>query len=450
MKIKYVSLIDNEVVSLNKTHSLVLSAIEEISASKSDGFEFCYTSREMFEKLKEGFSDSNLIVLLIDIANYVHAKSMLFKAMNLKCVKDKDIIARITDGGNLTMLNENQVDAQSAVPSNSTVFITEDGLFSGFGIKSNSQRMIVLPIDSTRVDEAVIKNVTDFIREDYDSYANKTIVKKKSETSGEEKTDDISAKQTQTKVEAEENAAPVTAQIPQTNIAQEEDEVFEKNEKSYESSDDIYAQALTNISRSNIKVAFGIQNNNIETYDYLSSKIVFRNNGLFNIVNIKKTQIDGDEQQRKENLSDTAREAMINSNASVGMAVSEVYSDVDGREYVFSAMCDVKKTNIYKVYAIPGESHEDIIECATINMFDSLNKRVIEYNEKMDQKAAEKTKSKPKKSKRSSAGKVILVIILIILLLAVAAVTYSYFTKNTAVYEIIEKIKEFFIGLFSR
>lgn len=449
MKIKYVSFIDNEVVSLNKTHSLVLSTIEDISKSESESFEFCYTSSQMFEKLKAGFSDSNLIVLLIDIANYVHTKSLLFKAMNLKCVKNKDIVAKITDGGNLTMLNENQVDAQSAVPSNSTVFITEDGLFSGFGIKSNSQRMIVLPIDSTRVDETMMKKVEDFIREDYDSYANKVIIQKKRETVDDEKPNHISTQAVQMQPETEENITSAEPQTPESNATQE-DEIVEKKEKIYESSDDVIAQALTNITHSNIKVTFGIQRDNVEVYDYLSSKIVLRNNGLFNIVNITKSQEDGDEQKRKENLSDTAREAMINSNASVGMAVSEVYVDDGGREYIFSAMCDVKKTNIYKVYAIPGESHEDIIECAIINMFDSLNKRVIEYNEKIERKAAEKVQKKPKKKSKSSAGKVVLVIILVVILLAVAAVIYSNITQDKAVYEVIEKIKEFFTGLFSR
>ena len=449
MKIKYVSFIDNEVVSLNKTHSLVLSTIEDISKSASEGFEFCYTLSQMFEKLKEGFSDSNLIVLLIDIANYVHAKSLLFKAMNLKCVKNKDIVAKITDGGNLAMLNENQIDAQSAVPSNSTVFITEDGLFSGFGIKSNSQRMIVLPIDSTRVDETMMKNVEDFICEDYNSYANKVIIQKKRETVDDEKSNDVSTQTVQMQPETKENITPAVPQTPEIKTTQE-DEIVEKKEKIYESSDDVIAQALTNITHSNIKVSFGIQSDNVEVYDYLSSKIVFRNNGLFNIVNITKSQEDGDEQKRKENLSDIAREAMINSNASVGMAVSDVYVDDDGREYIFSAMCDVKKTNVYKVYAIPGESHEDIIGCAIINMFDSLNKKVIEYNEKIERKAAEKAQKKPKKKSKSSVGKVVLVIILVVLLLAVAAVIYSNITQDKAVYEVIEKIKEFFTGLFSR
>lgn len=449
MKIKYVSFIDNEVVSLNKTHSLVLSTIEDISKSASEGFEFCYTLSQMFEKLKEGFSDSNLIVLLIDIANYVHAKSLLFKAMNLKCVKNKDIVAKITDGGNLAMLNENQIDAQSAVPSNSTVFITEDGLFSGFGIKSNSQRMIVLPIDSTRVDETMMKNVEDFICEDYDSYANKVIIQKKRETVDDEKSNDVSTQTVQMQPETKENITPAVPQTPEIKTTQE-DKIVEKKEKIYESSDDVIAQVLTNITHSNIKVSFGIQSDNVEVYDYLSSKIVFRNNGLFNIVNITKSQEDGDEQKRKENLSDIAREAMINSNASVGMAVSDVYVDDDGREYIFSAMCDVKKTNVYKVYAIPGESHEDIIGCAIINMFDSLNKKVIEYNEKIERKAAEKAQKKPKKKSKSSVGKVVLVIILVVLLLAVAAVIYSNITQDKAVYEVIEKIKEFFTGLFSR
>ena len=146
---------------------------------------------------------------------------------------------------------------------------------------------------------------------------------------------------------------------------------------------------------------------------------------------------------------------MTEENAAVGMAVSNLLEDEDGRQYVFSAMCDQKKTNVYKVYAIPGESHEDVVKSAIINMFESLNAKIVKYNEshqeveskKHEFKKAKKTKkteiSDEKKS--SNIPLVVLIVIFALLCVAVALVLIAHYTGSGFVFDLVEKIKSFFV-----
>lgn len=427
MKIKYISYVgDNNMQSLNKTHEFITEKLSSLDRN-NDGFEFCQTHGEMLKVLGESFSSSDVTVLLINLSDYIKTKSLLFKAMNIRCVKNAEVIEKIKSDENLSYLNEKQIDAHSALPQNAEPFVMQDGLFSGFGIKSQGQKLLVLPIDETRIDESICEKVYEFIAPESEE-AEVPVETEIVEEFAEE--------------EAQETVSP----------KQDEQEVFEteQNQPLYGAGgvDDLVAETFTNIGYSHIKIAFGVQEDNFTVDEYFRSKIVFRNTGLFTVVNVKKTIAEEDEQKNKAALSQIARSSMLNANASIGMAVSEVMVDENNKKYVLSAMCDAKKTNIYKVFALPDENDEDIIISAIGNMFAILNSRVLEYNERLRMKNSEgEEEDKKQDKKKSKVPLIILIIILALLAVAVGLVVYSRYAGDGMIYNIIEKIKNYILSL---
>lgn len=482
MKIKYISYVgEGNAQSQNKTHENVMNKLSPLDTDDKSSFVFCQTHGETLRELGESFSDSDAIVFLVGISEYNKTKSLLFKAMGIRCVKNPDVIAKIKDDETLSYLNEKQVAAHSAIPADATAFVTDDGLFSGFGIKSGEQKFIVLPIAEARVNEAMLEKVYEFIGKDADELPKEEelsvnesgeqdeVVPEAGEA--EEATQEVTAPESEEAGEAEEevtdpddgesDAAP--ADILQENadgnaVQTGQGNVFEtvQNQPLYGAGgvDDLVAQTLTNIGYSRIRIAFGVQRDNVVVDEYFRSKIVFRNTGLFTIVNVSKNIAEEDEEKCKTDLSQIARVSMRNAGASVGMAVSDVMVDENNKKFVISAMCDVKKTNIYKVYALPDESDEDIIISSIGNMFEILNARAMEFNEIQRKKNEEnisrssrRKRSKGKNKDKSNAPLIVLIVILVLLLAAVAIVAYSYLTGNAAVYELIEHVKE---TIFSR
>lgn len=439
MKIKYVSYIgENQTMSLNKTHELVFEKTLPLNLDKDKGFEFYSNYSEMLKSLSEGFSNGDSIVLLSCVSEYNKTKSLLFKAMNIKCVKNAEVIALIKANEDLSYLNDKQVDAHSAMPTNSTALVTLDGLFSGFGICSGKQKLVMLPIDETRVENNILQKTFDFLAQDEE------LIEEESVEEIVPQQEEPEARQEEAEIINEEEGSPV--EMPEEKNDSEIVET-EQDQPLYGAGgvDDLVAETFTNLGYTQIKIAFGIQEDNITVDEYFSSKIVFRNTGLFTIVNVNKTTFEKDEQKCKADISQIARSAMINANASVGMAVSDVMTDENNKKFVISAMCDARKTNIYKVFALPDENNEDIIISAIGNMFSILNARVMEFNDRQRRKNEEdqENTAKAKKEKKSKAPLIVLLIILFVLLAAVGFTVYCYYSGNETLYNFIESIRKY-------
>ena len=445
MKMQFISFYDqNNIQPLPKNKKTVFEKLSTLDITLNDTIE-CKTHNELLKALGESFEKNNVTVLAIDIAHFIKTKSLLFKAMNIKCVKNEEIIEKIRNDESLSYLNENQVAAQSAIPTQGQAFITKDGLFSGFAIKSDRQIFAVVPLDDNRADNVFADEVYDFILSNIDF---------------EEDLEEIVPENTDDEQEAQEldvAAIPIT---PQSQETVEKVDVEQFGSVMYETEqdqplygaggvDDLVAETFANISYSKIKLAFGVQDDNVLVDEYFKSKIVFKNNGLFTITNVGKTCVEETEQKNKESLSHVARSAMLNANASIGMAVSEILTDKNGKKYVLSAMCDARKTNIYKIFALPDEEDDDVVIAAIGNMFSVLNSRVMEYNEKMRQKNEEE-KEHPVKEKKGKAGRIILIIILLLVLAAAGAAAYAYFKGDGMIYNYIMKFKDIVWSIFQR
>lgn len=462
MQIKYISYIENNWISANEVYERIVETVSNATSTKQENFEFCKEQSEMLHLLQGAFQHADIVVMAADISEFIRIKSVLFKAMEIRCLKSKEIISLIKTKNSIANLREKQLISQSAIPVNSKLFLTYDGLFSGFGLKSNNQLFIYLPVDEERVDEDLLCEVREFIKSEMPEQSMQEEKEEIKEAEQEEiyispteKFVDINSSSLDDEPEEEDDDLP--AEYVKINI-EDSQEIFFGNEIEEDVSDnwhdknaDIIAQTFTNLSFKNLKVAFGIQNNNEILKEYFHSKIVFKNNELFELVEVDDVRNKTDELSIKEELSSCAKSAMSVANAKIGMAVSKVYQDEDGKDFVFAAMCDSKKTNIYKTHMLPEESNIELVTSSVNNLFEELNKRVVEYNERIVQKTNNE-KENSKKNKKSKGKTVVKIIIWLIMLLVVAvAVAFAvkfYLDDSTTVFKLIENVKTFFDDLF--
>lgn len=459
MQIKYISYIQNNWISANEVYEKIIDAVSAVTLTNEKGFEFCKEQSEMLRLLQEGFDCADIVVLATDVSEFIRIKSVIFKAMGIRCVKSKDIISRISTENSIANLKEKQIISQSAIPVNSELFLTYDGLFSGFGLKSNNQLLIYLPVDEERVDDDLLSEVRKFVEVNASEQETKDEERQEEENtyiSVSEKFEDINSSSLDDEPEEEEDD-DIPVEYVKINI-EDSQEIFFENEMDedveeswHDKNADIIAQTFTNLSFKNLKVGFGIQKNNDLLQEYFLSKIVFKNNELFDLVEVEDFSDTTDHSLIKQELSSCAKDAMKNAEAKIGMAVSYVYQDENGKDFVYTAMCDSRKTNIYKIHMLPEESNIELVTSGINNLFEELNKRVVEYNEKIIQKMNDE-KENSKKNKKSKGKTVAKIIIWLIVLLVVAAAAAfavkSYFDNGAMVFDIIEKIKTFFADLF--
>ena len=172
MRVNYLSYCEGQFLPGKRALEFVSLAVSKLTKSPKKEFENISSYPELLKKLSECFSQSNIIILAVDVKCFNKTKSVLFKTMNLKCKKNPEIIRVIKTQEKLSDLTENQIVAQAAVPVDAEIFVTVDGLFCGFGIEKNRQRFVVIPLDSERVDVQFVEDLCVFLNKNKENYIN--------------------------------------------------------------------------------------------------------------------------------------------------------------------------------------------------------------------------------------------------------------------------------------
>ena len=126
----------------------ILSAAAERMGIKEEN-RHCYNSaREFFFRLSQISSDEALIVMAVDKDFFLNAKRMVCSVFSLKCAQCEEI-------SRLCGQNADDLDVHSSMPEGGAVFLTEDGLFSGFAVKTEKLSLVYLPLDEKRTEKCV-------------------------------------------------------------------------------------------------------------------------------------------------------------------------------------------------------------------------------------------------------------------------------------------------------
>lgn len=117
--------------------------------------------REMFVALQDALENDELVITAVDVINYLKFKNALIQAFGTEVVYNSAILNKLE----LSELDDKKKKAFSTFPEPATVFVSEDGLYSGMVMENSNQYLVLLPIDNDRIDEILRNGLISFLNE---------------------------------------------------------------------------------------------------------------------------------------------------------------------------------------------------------------------------------------------------------------------------------------------
>lgn len=159
MKVRLLSLNVDKSMPFARYQARVVSSIKAYSEDISS-FEQYENLRDLFGALQDALENDELIVTAVDNKHYIKLKNALMQALETENVYNPSIL-------NMLESDEEMDDATrkafSLFPEPATVFLSKDGLYSGFGIENGSQYLLMLPIDNERINIILRNGVVPFL-----------------------------------------------------------------------------------------------------------------------------------------------------------------------------------------------------------------------------------------------------------------------------------------------
>lgn len=159
MKTKVLSLNVDKSMSYSRFQTRLESSINSFS-DYSQFVEF-EDIREMFVALQSALEDEGIIITAVDTKHYLKFKNALIQAFGTDVVYNSAILNKIE----VLELDDKKKKAFSTFPEPATVFVSEDGLYSGMVMENGSQYLVLLPIDNDRIDGILRNGLVPFLNE---------------------------------------------------------------------------------------------------------------------------------------------------------------------------------------------------------------------------------------------------------------------------------------------
>ena len=293
------------------------------------------TEKSFLEELSKSVASDNIIVVGAEPKLYTAFKSFVCKSFQLKLKPNKTLIKMITEAH--PELTEDVVNEQSLIPPNSVPLISQDGIYSGFGVKAKKQLLIVLPLDDKRIDYIINRGLYSYVRANMDM--------------------------------------SVLSSDPLKNVETQPKSVLKRNNNSTEPLYNIQVvkDTLAKLSEKGLTVAVA----NTKMVDFLG-KISTTQVDLSKTFFVSSYNCEKGNMSAREYVIDLAKGALKSSVNSVGAAITKVFSvtnEMTGEPQFFMYICiaDQETANVAKFVAEPGETPPQLIYKAIEELFKMLD-----------------------------------------------------------------------------
>ena len=165
-KISLVSLIKEQSVFIQHAQHTIAGSVDSV-CPQAARFEAFTDAKEMLQALSASFSRSKVVTVCADTSRFLYLKKVLFQALSLESEVSGAVTAVIRSFGD--DIAPETADAHALVPKGASVFISDDGLFSGFAVQSGKQHLIVLPLDLERLDSIIDNGFSAYIKTTLDA-----------------------------------------------------------------------------------------------------------------------------------------------------------------------------------------------------------------------------------------------------------------------------------------
>lgn len=456
MKIKLISFSESKTVAMNATHGVITDKIEEIMGLEEE-FLFCHTQKEMFAGVKDGVESADVILLAVDVSRFISTKASLFRALGFKCKLNGEITNLINSDLCMATLNENQVKAHAAIPVGGEAFITNDGLFSGFGIESGKQKMIFIPIDEKRIGAILENGMIAFLSKG----VTKAVVQEQpvesdipAEMEGyvepiEDFEETSAATEDDAAVKTDVSDEPDYEEIysADTHTAVEEEKGDFEDISSSSIGDDVSAEVPANVES---RASFGIFAGSLTALEQRGVKVAFvrhKENGIYTnilqsiedspaviMVDRAMEEYPEEEIKRKELLANVAKNSLRAIDAQYAVAMTEIFTSEDGVPFIFAAVSDGTRAGVYKVFSSEeGESVEELYKAGLEGVLERLEGETADYASSQEESAPGMGVAVPSaKNKMTPATQIIIWALIIVALCALSALIIDTVMSNSA------------------
>lgn len=342
-----------------------------------------YTSlKDMFGGLSKALKSSNFIVIAVDSSIYNSTKLKLMTALSLKKEQNEAVLKKLSK----LELDESAQEKNAAMPEGATVFVSVDGINSGFAVKKGSQTIVMIPFDDQRLDSVLKRGLVPYI------------------TNGGRLNSASEPEAAPTHEEKEEITSETTSEISEQEM-------------------DIAAHTLNILKESDVKVAVNGNTNatvmrefavGLDDFDeYFTFTPHIEDRGDYNVTDY---------------TAQMARSAKALSSATLGACISDIFTTNDGCDYICISVATDKSALVRKLYKEDGEDDAHLIRIACEEVFALIGEKAM-GNNSVGIEIAQDEAPKADKKLSKKAKKAIISVIAIIL---VAAITVGsvYFVKQ--------------------
>ena len=342
-----------------------------------------YTSlKDMFGGLSKALKSSDFIVIAVDSSIYNSTKLKLMAALSLKKEKNEAVLKKLSK----LELDESAQEKNAAMPEGATVFVSVDGINSGFAVKKAPQTIVMIPFDDQRLDSVLKRGLVPYI------------------TNGGRLNSASEPEEAPTHEEKEEITSETTSEISEQEM-------------------DIAAHTLNILKESDVKVAVNGNTNatvmrefavGLDDFDeYFTFTPHIEDRGDYNVTDY---------------TAQMARSAKALSSATLGACISDIFTTNDGCDYICISVATDKSALVRKLYKEEGEDDAHLIRIACEEVFALIGEKAM-GNNSVGIEIAQDEAPKADKKLSKKAKKAIISVIAIIL---VAAITVGsvYFVKQ--------------------
>lgn len=305
----------------------VQSAADKIRGSLSDlgrcDFRLCSSMAQVSAALSDAFANSDIIVVGVEPSVYSKAKLAILRAMHVQTKINETLRARI---GVNNSLDTQQISLHCAMPESADVFLSEDGLFSGFSIVSGKQHFVMLPLDKLRLDVQL---------------------------------------------------AGVAAHFEGVVVKDESNDSFEEPQPTAEPKSDCAAKAVACLRENGRKVYFAA------TASCEMVKELCPEDAIDDVFVFTDYSVQRADEAPRSYIADLARYAIPDSENALGAAVSNVYTgnsqQTGERKYnIYVAVADKNASRVLRFASQPGETPEELISASIEFLMDMISEKCAE------------------------------------------------------------------------
>ena len=305
MKVECIAIVKNYASADVRAQQIAEDAFQQLGAQVAP-FRVLDDTKSFFGEMREMFRRADVIVAAADEGAFLEQKWNMLKALGLKSEICPAVISVIRQE---VSAPDASAKAHALMPKNAAVFLTSDGLYSGFAMRSGKQTLLYLPLEAGRMQEIVANGVTAYFSQ---------------HTAAEKPQPETKPAQ----------PAPVQLDIPDNN--------------------ERFAETADLLSARNLTVAFASTETNVFIQNGVRSNPTF-GESFIPAVTKDDPSSRASVMERIACLADAARKEI---GTSLGAAISNIYSvGMDSKEMFLNvALTDGEFANVRKITAQPGMS----------------------------------------------------------------------------------------------